>query len=177
MNRNSTIFLFSSYSYAQRWVFLLLDLLPHFVRVPLFRVMFLTLGRAPLIDYGCYFRYPRKIHIGHDVSINRGCAFYAVQMHASGTITIGDHVSFGPQVTIFAGGHDYRSRDLPVTGAPVIVHDHAWIGGNSTILQGVTIGEGAVVAAGSVVTHNVAPYSIVGGNPAKLIKPRAMDPA
>lgn len=59
-----------------------------------------------------------------------------------------------------------------ITKGPIIVEDDVWIGNNAIILSGITIGKGAIVAAGSVVTKNVEPYSIVGGNPAQLIKYR-----
>jgi acetyltransferase-like isoleucine patch superfamily enzyme len=60
----------------------------------------------------------------------------------------------------------------PYKRRPIIIEDDVWIGACAIILKGVTIGEGAIVAAGSVVTKNVEPYSLVGGNPAKLIKYR-----
>jgi maltose O-acetyltransferase len=77
-------------------------------------------------------------------------------------------------VKFFAAGHDSQYLDLPDNSKSIEVQDHVWIGGNSTILQGVTIGEGAIVAAGSVVTKDVEPYTIVGGVPAKFIKPRKL---
>lgn len=84
-------------------------------------------------------------------------------------------MAIGPEVTFFAAGHETRDIKLANTGAPIIVDNYVWIGGRSVILQGVSIGEGAIVAAGSIVTKNVDPFTIVGGNPARFIKKRALD--
>ncbi|XZG71928.1 rhamnan synthesis F family protein [Chitinibacteraceae bacterium HSL-7] len=105
--------------------------------------------------------------------------------HADEQLSIGHFVSIAEDVRFVLGGeHDYdvlstfpfRAKYLGIeeakTKGPIIVEDDVWIGYGSTILSGVTIGQGAVVAAGSVVTKNVPPYSVVGGNPAKVIKYR-----
>lgn len=102
------------------------------------------------------------------------------------SLTIGSFVSIADEVTFLLGGnHPYRGfSTFPFlakyfgvlveskTKGPIVVGDDVWIGLNSTILSGVTIGQGAIVAAGSVVTKDVPPYSIVGGNPALVIKYR-----
>lgn len=95
----------------------------------------------------------------------------------SGFIEIGDNVIFSPRVSIYAENHNYESLDLPIKDQGVRksfvrIHDNCWIASNSIILAGVTIGEGSVVAAGSVVTHDVPPGSVVAGVPAKVIKSR-----
>lgn len=92
----------------------------------------------------------------------------------------------GPQVSIITGDHKIDTvgkymvnvsddEKVPENDLPVVIEDDVWIGANSTILKGVTIGEGSVVAAGSVVTKNVPAYTIVGGVPAKIIKNRFTD--
>ena len=139
-----------------------------------FRVVLGQMGTSVHIDYGAYFRYPKKIFIGNNVSINRNCGFYASHAVKDAKIVIGDNVVFGPEVALFSAGHDYRYLDLPDTAGSIIIEKNVWIGGRSIILPGVTIGEGAVVAAGSVVSKDVAPYKIVGGNPARVIKDRIM---
>ncbi|WP_455429725.1 acyltransferase [Mucilaginibacter lappiensis] len=68
--------------------------------------------------------------------------------------------------------HDYNSTDFAQTGQPVIIEDYVWLCSRTVILPGVTIGKGAVVAAGAVVTRNVQPYTVVGGVPAKPIAKR-----
>ena len=172
MNRMHAIFLFTLYSYGAHLLFALLDLMPHPLRIVLFRFWFKQIGAAPLIDYKTYARYPSKIRLGNNVAINRGCQLYASQRAEAGTITIGNNVALGPNVTIFTAGHDYSRHDLPDIAAPVVLHDHVWVGGHSIILPGVTLGEGAVVGAGSVVTKDVPAYHVVAGNPARIINER-----
>jgi acetyltransferase-like isoleucine patch superfamily enzyme len=172
MKRSTILHLYTTYSFFLNLVYLFLEWFPHPVRILVFRLLLEHLGKAVLIDYGTYFRYPGKIKIGNEVAINRGCEFYAAHRANGGTITIGNNVAIGPHVVVFSGGHDHTTIDLADTAGPVVIHDFVWIGGNSTILQGVTIGEGAVIGAGSVVTRDVPPYTIAAGNPARVIKSR-----
>ena len=95
----------------------------------------------------------------------------------SGKITIGNNVMLAPRVSIYAENHVFEHpeiliRDQGVEKKEVIIEDDCWIAANSILLAGVTIGKGSVVAAGSVVTENVPPYSVVAGVPAKWIKSR-----
>ena len=95
----------------------------------------------------------------------------------SGKITIGNNVMLAPRVSIYAENHvidhpELLIRDQGVEKKEVIIEDDCWIAANSIILAGVTIGQGSVVAAGSVVTENVPAYSVVAGVPAKFIKSR-----
>jgi acetyltransferase-like isoleucine patch superfamily enzyme len=95
----------------------------------------------------------------------------------SGKITIGNNVMLAPRVSIYAENHVFEHpeiliRDQGVEKKGVIIEDDCWIAANSIILAGVTIGQGSVVAAGSVVTENVTAYSVVAGVPAKFIKSR-----
>jgi len=93
---------------------------------------------------------------------------------SDGLIKLEDHVVLGPGVVIFAAGHDYSQLDLPDISKPVVIRKFAWVGGNTTILPGVEIGEGAVIGAGSVVTKNIPAYSVAAGNPAKVLKNRVI---
>ena len=95
----------------------------------------------------------------------------------SGYIEIGNNVMMAPRVSLYAENHNFDSIDVPmkdqgVATAPIIIEDNCWIAANSIILSGVRIGKGSVIAAGSVVTKDVAPYSVMGGNPAKKLKTR-----
>ena len=136
--------------------------------------MFRAYGKGNHIDFRTYFRYPHKISIGSDVTINRGCSINAGYLVKEATISIGNHVAIGPECSFFAAGHDTTDLQLADTGAPIVVKPNVWIGGGSVIIQGVTIGEGAIVAGGSLVSKSVEPYTIVGGNPAKKIKDRVV---
>jgi acetyltransferase-like isoleucine patch superfamily enzyme len=99
------------------------------------------------------------------------------------SITIGNDVIIGPEVMIITGNHRYdlvgrtmysltNNEKNANDDLPVVIENDVWIGARSIILKGVTIGEGSIVGAGSVVTKSVPPYSIAAGNPAKVIKGR-----
>lgn len=95
----------------------------------------------------------------------------------SGYIEIGDNVMMSPRVSIYSENHNFGDMTIPmieqgVTRSFVKIEDDCWIAANSVILAGVTVGKGSIVAAGSIVTKDVPPYSIVAGNSAKLIKSR-----
>lgn len=120
-----------------------------------------------------------NLSVGDGTSIPKGSTFYCTRAE----LTIGNHVIFGPRPTIITGDHrvdligkhiiDVTDEEkLPEQDAPVTIEDGCWIGANVTILKGVTIGRGSVVAAGAVVTQSCEPYSIIGGVPAKLIRMR-----
>ena len=120
-----------------------------------------------------------NLSIGDGTSIPKGSVIYCTEA----PLTIGRKVIFGPRPTIITGDHridiigkyiiDVTTNEkLPENDAPVVIEDDVWCGANVTILKGVTIGHGSVVAAGAVVTQSFPPYSIIGGVPAKLIKMR-----
>lgn len=168
---------FGIYSFAENLARIILELLPHPLRYWIFKVMFARLGSDSMIDYQTYFRYPWKISIGNGVWINRGCEFYGSMLASNAQITIGDHCAFGPRVRVLSATHDYRRLDLPDLAASVTVGNYVWIGAGATLLPGVSIGDGAVVAAGSVVTRDVAPFTVVAGNPARFLKNREINNA
>lgn len=108
----------------------------------------------------------KHITLGKNVFINSGCKF-----QDQGGITIGNNVLIGHNVVMATINHNenpYKRGDMILK--PIFIEDNVWIGANATILQGVKIGKGAIVAAGAVVTKNVEPYTVVGGVPAKFIK-------
>jgi len=116
-----------------------------------------------------WIEYPQNLTLGGNVSINRD--FF---INARGTLTIEDDVLIGPRVLIYTTNHIFGDRSALIrnqgqTEQPVVIEKDVWIAANATILPGVRIGAGAVVAAGAVVTKDVEPYSIVGGVPAKVI--------
>jgi acetyltransferase-like isoleucine patch superfamily enzyme len=162
------------FSYIDHLAFIILNLMPPFIRKVFFKVFCRRLGRRVLIDYDTYLRYPHKINIGNDVAINRGCRFYPSLLNRDATITLEDGVVLGPQVTFFGAGQDPRSDHLADVAESIMIRRGVYIGGNSTIRYGVTIGENSVVAAGSVVVKDVPPNTVVGGVPARILGPRVV---
>lgn len=96
----------------------------------------------------------------------------------SGIVTIGKDVMIGPELMCYTTNHKTTRTDIPMIDQgfsktrPITIGDDVWIGSRVIILGGVNVGNGAVIGAGSVVTHDVPPYSVVGGNPARIIKSR-----
>lgn len=114
-----------------------------------------------------------RVHLGSNITI----------MSTRAEVIIGDNGMTGPNVTIISGNHRTDvvgrtmisigdSEKLPENDQDIVICDDVWIGANATILKGVEIGQGSIVAAGAVVTKDVPPYCIVGGVPAKVIKER-----
>ena len=121
----------------------------------------------------------RNLSVGDGTSIPKGATLYCTDA----PLTIGRKVIFGPRPTIVTGDHrtdligkyiiDVTTEEkLPENDLPVVIEDDVWCGANVTILKGVTIGRGSIVAAGAVVTQSFPPYSVIGGVPAKLLKMR-----
>ncbi|MCI8855592.1 MAG: acyltransferase [Clostridiaceae bacterium] len=148
------------------------DLFPQFIRTIVFRHILKNFGKGSVIDYKTYIRYPSRVSIGSHTTINRGCHMFASFHCKEVEIFIGNHVAIAPDVYLLAAGHDYTQLTLPDTAGSITVGDYVWIGARSTILQGVTIGEGAVIAAGSVVTRDIPPYTVAAGVPARVIRRR-----
>lgn len=110
--------------------------------------------------------FGKNITFGKNIFLNAGCKF-----QDQGGITIGDNSMIGHNAVLATINHALNPADnRKISYAPIKIGNNVWIGSNATILQGVTIGDWAVVAAGAVVTKDVEPYSIVGGVPAKFIK-------
>lgn len=171
------MYLFNLYSWITSIGWIVLDLSPQILRNLVFKTILEDFGNGgggTTIDYKTYIRYPSKVSIGKGTTINRGCRFYASYHYKDVRIKIGNHVAVAPEVSFFAAGHDYTDLSLPDTAESIIVKDYVWIGARSIILQGVTIGEGAVVAAGSIVTKDVPPYTVAAGIPARVIKERVL---
>ena len=89
-------------------------------------------------------------------------------------VTIGDNVTVSQYAFLCAATHDYEDPSMPLVTAPITVRSGAWICAGSFIAPGVTIGEGAVVGAKAVVTRDIAPWDVVAGNPARLVKKRVL---
>ncbi len=107
------------------------------------------------------------ISIGRNVFVNQNCTFYDL-----GGLDIADDVMIGPNVSIITSGHPIEpsKRHSGVIAKPIVIERNVWIAAGATIIGGVTVGENSVVAAGSVVTKDVPPNTLVGGNPARVIR-------
>jgi acetyltransferase-like isoleucine patch superfamily enzyme len=108
-----------------------------------------------------------EIRIGRHVFINQNCTFYDL-----GGLDIADDVMIGPNVSLITASHPLEpsQRRAVTIGRPIVIERNVWIAAGATIIGGVTVGENSVVAAGSVVTRDVPPNSLVGGNPARVIR-------
>lgn len=121
---------------------------------------------------GVIRQYGEGLVIGNNVGIAQNC-FIQVR----GTVIIGNDVMFGPGVSIFSEDHGFADAgtlmlDQPVTRKGVVIGNNVWIGTRAIILDGVTVGEGSIIAAGSIVKNDVPPFSIVAGVPGKVIRSR-----
>lgn len=125
-------------------------------------------GKDNCILRNCDIRKPKNIYIGSNVAINNNVLLDG----RGGRLTLEDCVDVAQDAQIWTLGHDINDISHKTVGADVTIKHHAWICTRAIILPGVTIGEGAVVAAGAVVTKDVPASSIVGGMPAKVIGKR-----
>lgn len=155
-------------------LFLFLHIL---MRIPIQSVRHLVLQRlgmqlakTSVLYMYTEIRHPAGILIGETTTIGHNCV-----LDGRGGIRIGNNVNLSSEVLIWTVGHDPQDPQFRVKSAPVVVEDYAWLSCRTVILPGVTIGEGAVVAAGAVVTKSVEPYTIVGGVPAIPIGKRNQD--
>lgn len=162
--------------------YLILNKLPHssvpIVGMPCERLkeffgkwIFKKSGTNINIGKGARFGNGKYIEIGNNSGIGMNCKI-------PNNIIIGEDVMMGPNVTIFGSNHVFERIDIPICKQgtkkykPVVIEDDVWIGSNSIIMPGLTIKRGSIIGAGAVVTKNFSEYSIIGGNPAILIKSR-----
>nr|WP_220628090.1 acyltransferase [Confluentibacter sediminis] len=126
-----------------------------------------NIGKNSSFLMTCVFDCAKHLSIGENSVVNARC-----RIDNRGGITIGNNVSISSDVTILTADHDMDSPDFAGRVRSVIVEDYVWVGTAAMIMPGVSIGKGAVVAAGAIVTKNVEPYHVVAGIPAKFIKER-----
>lgn len=167
----------------------------HTIRLFLYRNVFgVKIGKDSSIHWRAEFNNPAGITIGHNTVIGNnvfldgrfkrpvtpgtskiGAYFGQLAGKGDRPLTIGNNVSIAGYVHIYTMEHDIDSVTFAERGEPVVIEDYAVIGTRVTILPGVRIGKGAVVASGAVVTKDVAPFMVVGGIPATVIKKRNPD--
>ncbi|MCR4329983.1 MAG: acyltransferase [Candidatus Roizmanbacteria bacterium] len=125
------------------------------------------IGKNSTIHTHAIFYSLGGLHIGNDSIIGEFAT-----LDTRGGLTIGNHVDIASGVMIYTSQHDIHSPTFSAIDSRVTIEDYVFVGPRAIILPGVTIGKGAIVAAGAVVTKNIEPFSIVGGVPAKLIGKR-----
>jgi acetyltransferase-like isoleucine patch superfamily enzyme len=143
----------------------------HAIRNGWLKIYLPDFGSGTFVQSRCRFLNGRKVHFGKRNVINFGCLFDGRKFH----IRTGDDVSIGPEATILTLGHDPQSPDFADRGGDVIIGHRVWVAYRAIILPGITIGDGAVIGAGAVVTKNVEPFAIMAGNPARKIGERNKD--
>lgn len=135
------------------------------------RRIFKKAGKQINVEKGAFFGRGSEIEIGDYSGIGKNAVL-------QGVIAIGNYVMMGPDVMIYTRNHAFEDLKKPMMFQgerdvkKVIIKDDVWIGARSILLPGVEVGEGAIIGAGSVVTKSIEPYSIVGGNPARVIGTR-----
>lgn len=169
------------------------------LRYSIYKNKFAACGENIHVAIGCTIRGFENIVLGNNVGIGLYSQIYAGLSKGDARIAIGNNVSFnsnvminadingeiiieknvivGPNVVMRASNHDYQRTDIPIrsqghVSGIIVVREDVWIGANAVILPDVTIGRGAIIAAGAVVTNDVNDYEIVGGVPAKRIGSR-----
>ena len=141
------------------------------VRIFCCKRIFRKCDRVSTINRHAYFGHEGNIQMGRNSGIGAFC-------HIPSDIIIGEDVMMAPEVLIFRENHRYSSTDIPMVrqgcehASPVRIGNDVWIGRRAIINAGKSVGDGCIIAAGSVVTKDIPFYSIVGGNPAKIIKSR-----
>jgi acetyltransferase-like isoleucine patch superfamily enzyme len=129
-----------------------------------------ALELEPWVHGPIHIDYGTNVKLGHGVFINFNCTILDTC-----EVTVGARTLIGPNVSLYSGTHPEdpilrNGTNGPELGKPIVIEEDVWIGGNVIILPGVTIGKGAVIGAGSVVTKNVPNFWIAAGNPAKAIR-------
>ena len=145
------------------------------IRIICVRNIFRKCGRVTTIDRHAYFGNGSEVEIGDRSGLGRDCVLPR-------NIKIGSCVMMAPEVHVVSDNHRFDRTDIPMCDqgsltehAPTIIGDDVWIGVRAILTPGHSVGTGAVIGAGAVVTHDVPPYAIVGGNPARVIRLRTDD--
>ncbi len=140
------------------------------IRCTVLKMIVPSFGHGNEIDGHVYIGDGIDVHIGSRCQINSGCRLNRV--------VISDNVMIGPDVIVPGKLHRTSRLDVPMieqgdySRAPTVIEDDVWIGARAIVMPGVSIGSGAIVGAGAVVTRDVAPRTVVGGVPARVIRER-----
>ncbi|MBD3355135.1 acetyltransferase [Candidatus Woesearchaeota archaeon] len=148
---------------------------PARIRALFYSLLFKKVGKKVFIFGPFRCGAPENISVGNEVVFSNNCV-----VGGDYGVSIGNFVMIGQNTTIVSSNHGHQLKGVPMLrqemyGSKVLINDDVWIGANAVILPGVKIGQGAIIAAGSVVTKDIEPYTIAAGNPAKPIKKRFSD--
>jgi acetyltransferase-like isoleucine patch superfamily enzyme len=138
----------------------------------LYRLLLKRCGKRLMLYPGVRLMFTHRLSVGERVAMNIG-----VYIDAGGEVEIGDHVMIGPYCMISSRDHSVVANGIPMCFQPhihrkIVIGNDVWIGGNSSIRSGVTLGDGCVIGAGAVVTKDVPAKAIVGGIPARILRYR-----
>lgn len=140
------------------------------------RSIFTMLAKKSVKSFGRNFTVNGRSCFTKFTTVGNNCHFNGLNIQGKGQVTVGDNFHSGSDCIILTDTHNYNGKKIPYDETnitrDVVIGDNVWIGFRVIILGGVEIGEGAIVQAGSVVTKNVPPLSIVGGHPAKVFSKR-----
>jgi maltose O-acetyltransferase len=143
------------------------------IRAVLARQMLDECGRDVNVEHGAWFGSGRGIRLGERSDLGMDSLII-------GPLAVGRDVMMGPRCILLASSHAFASVDLPmnaqgfVEDRPIVIEDDVWVGAGVVVLPGVRIGTGSIVGAGSVVTKDVPPWTVVAGNPARAVRSRAV---
>jgi acetyltransferase-like isoleucine patch superfamily enzyme len=169
------------------YFFRVLFLLYRTLHSPVYKVLLKSFGDRSFISPSASLRNHKNISIGGNVMVNRNVTIWVNSLKAGdhvqinpntciyGAVEIGDYVMIAPNCMLAGGNHGIVDNDIPMifqessNKGAIVIEDDVWIGANCSILDGVRVGSGAVIGAGSVVTKDVPPKAIMVGNPAKLV--------
>lgn len=138
-------------------------------RIVLLRLFGAKIGRHCAVRSSAKIWQPWNLEMGDWVAISEDCDIYSADK-----IRIGDRSTISKGAFLCCASHDVTNPIMELTYAPITVGHDAWVASRAIVLPGVSVGDGAVVAAGAVVTKNVEAWTVVGGNPAKVIKKRSL---
>lgn len=143
----------------------------HDLRMATYRALGVNIGMESTILMSTEMQHCEDLKIGHNTIINQHCL-----LDGRGGLVIGDNVNISSHVLLVAGKHDIQNgAEFAGFAERIVIEDYVWICTRATVLAGVTIGRGAVVAAGAVVTKSVEPHTVVAGTPARKIGERNPD--
>lgn len=143
---------------------------PYALKRALLRLFGARIGKGVVIRTRVYVHFPWRLEVGDHCWIGDGSQLLSVA-----SITMEDHVALAHEVYLAAGGHDINSATMVPKNEPIHIKSGTWIASRAFVGPGVTINEDVVVAAAAVVVRDVEPAVIVGGNPAKTLRPRQID--